>query len=93
MAMPADFTLATSFAMAAERAFGCKLAASCRTSLAAYAVWRGEGLRLRGFIANRDGRRVLRGERARAVADSDDAAALGDEFPEHGATSILAEAS
>ena len=33
----------TTFATAAERAFGRKLAASCRTSLGAYAVGRGTG--------------------------------------------------
>jgi hydroxymethylbilane synthase len=86
-----------SFATTAERAFCCKLAASCRTSLAAYAVWRGGGPWARGLIARRDGRRVLRGERAMAVADSDDAAvlraALGNEFLERGAAAILAEVS
>jgi hydroxymethylbilane synthase len=87
----------TTVATAAERAFGLKLAASCRTSLAAYAFVRGEELWLRGFIASRDGRRVLRGERSRVVADSGEAAALGaalgDEFLERGAAAILADAS
>jgi hydroxymethylbilane synthase len=79
----------------AERAFGRKLAASCRTSLAAYAVARDGALWLRGFIASRDGRRALRGERSMAVADMRDAEALGealgDEFIERGAAAILAE--
>jgi len=87
----------TTFATTAERAFGHKLAASCRTSLAAYAIGRGGGLWLRGFIASRDGRRVLRGERPMVVANTDDAAALGaalgDEFLERGAAAILAEMS
>lgn len=86
----------TTFATAAERAFGLKLAASCRTSLAAYAVGRGKELWLRGFIASRDGRRALRGERSMVVADSAEAAALGaalgDEFLERGAAAILADA-
>jgi hydroxymethylbilane synthase len=86
----------TTFATAAERAFGLKLAASCRTSLAAYAVGRGQELWLRGFIASRDGRRALRGERSMVVADSGEAAALGaalgDEFLERGAAAILADA-
>ena len=86
----------TTFATAAERAFGLKLAASCRTSLAAYAVGRGEELWLRGFIASRDGRRALRGERSKAVGDSGEAAALGsslgDEFLGRGAAAILADA-
>src|SRR5271166_2778467 len=78
----------TTFATAAEREFGRKLAASCRTSLAAYAIGRDAGLWLRGFIASRDGSRVLRGERSMIVAHSDEAvalgAALGDEFLERG---------
>src|SRR5208282_1202130 len=40
---------ATTLATAAERSFGRKLAASCRTSLAAYAVARDGALWLRGF--------------------------------------------
>jgi hydroxymethylbilane synthase len=87
----------TTFATAAERAFGRKLAASCRTSLAAYAVGRDGALWLRGFIARRDGRHALRGERSIAVADMHDAEALGgslgDEFLERGAAAILADAS
>jgi hydroxymethylbilane synthase len=88
----ADTTLAT----AAERAFGRKLAANCRTPLAAYACPRGGGLWLRGLIASRDGQRVLRGERSMVVANTGDAAALGDalgsEFLARGAAAILAEA-
>ncbi len=86
----------TTFATAAEREFGRKLAASCRTSLAAYAIGRAGGLWLRGFIASRDGSRLLRGERSMLVASTDAAvalgAALGDEFLERGAAAILAEA-
>ena len=89
----ADTTLAT----AAERAFGHTLAASCRTPLAAYASWRGRELWLRGLIASRDGRRVLRGERSTVVTEAGSAARLGDalgaEFLARGAAAILAEAS
>src|SRR5216110_2059557 len=89
----ADTTLAT----AAERAFGHTLAASCRTPLAAYASWRGRELWLRGLIASRDGRRVLRGERSTVVTEAGAAARLGDalgaEFLARGAAAILAEAS
>ena len=88
----ADTTLAT----AAERAFGRKLVASCRTPLAAYATWRGRELWLRGLIASRDGQRVLRGERSMVVADTGAAVALGDalgsELLARGAAAILAEA-
>jgi hydroxymethylbilane synthase len=87
----------TTFATAAERAFGRKLAASCRTSLAAYAVGRDGALWLRGFIASRDGRHALRAERSMAVADIHDAealgGALGDEFLGRGAAAILADES
>jgi hydroxymethylbilane synthase len=87
-----DTTLATT----AERAFGHKLAGSCRTPLAAYACPGGAGLWLRGLVASRDGQRVLRGERSMVVADAGDAAALGDalgsDFLARGAAAILAEA-
>jgi len=87
-----DTTLATT----AERAFGRKLAGSCRTPLAGYAIVRGEELWLRGLIASRDGRRVMRGERSMIVANKEDAAALGaalgDEFLSRGAAALLADA-
>jgi len=86
----------TTLATMAERAFGHKLAASCRTPLAAYATWRGSELWLRGLIASRDGRRVVRGDRAMIVADAGAASALGealgDDFLARGAATILAEA-
>ena len=88
---------ATTLATAAERAFGRKLAGSCHTPLAAYAVARDGALWLRGLIASRDGRRVLRGERSAIVAASADAVALGeslgDEFLARGAAAILADAA
>jgi len=88
----------TTLSVAAERAFGLRLAGSCRTPLAAYAV-QGEGegedeLWLRGLIASRDGRTVLRGERRARVESEQDAAAMGDalgaEFLTRGAAAILA---
>ncbi len=86
---------ATGLATAAERAFGHKLAASCRTPLAAYATGRGRELWLRGLVASRDGQRVLRGERSVAVADTSEAAALGEalgsDFLARDAAAILAE--
>ncbi|HEX8013378.1 MAG TPA: hydroxymethylbilane synthase [Casimicrobiaceae bacterium] len=88
-----DTTLAT----CAERAFGHKLAGSCRTPLAAYAVRRGAELWLRGLVASRDGRSVLRGERAALVATVREAEALGNalgaELLARGAAAILASAS
>ena len=86
----ADTTLATT----AERTFGRKLAGSCRTPLAAYAVRRDGDLWLRGLVASRDGRAVLRGERAAAVATLREAETLGDtlgaELLARGAAAILA---
>ena len=88
-----DTTLAT----AAERAFGKKLAGSCRTPLAAYAIPRGGQLWLRGLVASRDGRAVLRGERGATVNTVHEAEslgeALGDELLARGAAAILAGAS
>jgi hydroxymethylbilane synthase len=88
-----DTTLAT----AAERAFGHKLAGSCRTPLAAYALRRGRELWLRGLVASRDGGSVLRGERTAVVATAGEAEALGktlgEELLARGAAAILADAS
>jgi len=87
----------TTLAAAAERAFGKKLAGSCRTPLAAYAVARDGELWLRGLVASRDGRAVLRGERAARVATTDDARTLGDalgaDLIARGAAAILAGTS
>ena len=89
----ADTTLATS----AERAFGHKLAGSCRTPLAAYAIRRGGELWLRGLVASRDGCSVLRGERAVVATNAREGealgAALGAELIARGAMAILAAAS
>jgi hydroxymethylbilane synthase len=83
----------TSLAITAERAFGRRLAGDCRTPLAAYAVWRDGGLWLRALIASRDGREVLRGERAALCADAAAAQKLGDalgaEFLARGADRVL----
>jgi hydroxymethylbilane synthase len=87
----AETTLATS----AERAFGRRLGGSCHTPLAALGVWQDNQLRLRGLIACRDGRRVLRGERTGAAASVQAAQEIGDalgaEFLERGAAEILAD--
>jgi len=85
-----DTTLAT----AAERAFGKKLAGSCRTPLAAYAIPRDGELWLRALVASRDGRSVLRGQRAARVSTPREAEALGQalgaELIDRGAMAILA---
>jgi len=84
----------TTLATTAERAFGRSLAADCHTPLAAYAIVRGDELWLRGLIASRDGRQVLRGARS-AVTTTPAAAqalgeALGADLIARGAARILA---
>ena len=85
---------ATTLATGAERALGRKLAGDCRTPLAGYGSWRGEELWLRGLIASRDGREVLRGERCAAARTPAAAEALGEalgaELLSRGAARILA---
>jgi hydroxymethylbilane synthase len=70
----------TTLAVNAERAFGTRLGGDCHTPLAAYATARGDELWLRGLIASRDGREVLRGERAARVTTIGMAVALGDDL-------------
>jgi hydroxymethylbilane synthase len=85
----------TSIAVTAERAFARRLSGSCHTPLAAYAQFRDDRLWLRGLVASRDGRQVLRGERAADAASDDDAEAmgkaLGDDLLARGAAAILSE--
>ncbi|HEV2219644.1 MAG TPA: hydroxymethylbilane synthase [Casimicrobiaceae bacterium] len=80
---------ATTLATAAERAFSRALGGSCQMPLAGYAEWEEGRLWLRGLIASRDGRDVLRGEVASAVSEVADAEDLGralaDEFLSRGA--------
>jgi hydroxymethylbilane synthase len=85
----------TTIAVTAERAFARRLSGSCHTPLAAYAQLRDDRLWLRGLVASRDGRQVLRGERAAPAASEDDAEAigeaLGDDLLVRGAAAILSE--
>jgi hydroxymethylbilane synthase len=84
----------TTLATTAERAFSRSLAGDCHTPLAAHATMRGDELWLRGLIASRDGRQVLRGERSATAATPDTAQALGQalgaELLARGAAKILA---
>jgi hydroxymethylbilane synthase len=79
----------TPLATAAEREFSRALGGSCQTPLAAYAEWEEGRLWLRGLLASRDGREVMRGDRERDIDDVDDALALGaalaDDFLRRGA--------
>ena len=84
----------TTLATTAERAFSRALGGSCQAPLAAYAAWEEGRLWLRGLVASRDGREVVRGEKESAVADVDDAQALGialgDDFLRRGAHRLAA---
>jgi len=84
----------TTLAVTAERAFSRALGGSCHTPLAGYAEWEEGRLWLRGLLASRDGREVLRGESEAAVADADGAAELGlalaDDFLARGASRLIA---
>jgi len=86
--------MGTTLATAAERAFSRALGGSCHTPLAAYAEWEGGTLWLRGLLAGRDGRDILRGEAEADVADSEAAETLGqelaDDFLARGAARFIA---
>jgi hydroxymethylbilane synthase len=88
---------ATTLATTAERAFSRALGGSCQTPLAAYAEWDEGRLWLRGLLATRDGRNVLRGEMESAVADLAGAQALGsalaDDFLARGAHRLTVAAA
>jgi len=86
--------IGTTLATTAERAFSRALGGSCHTPLAAYAEWEGGTLWLRGLLAGRDGRDILRGEAEADVADGEAAAILGqelaDDFLARGAARFIA---
>jgi hydroxymethylbilane synthase len=86
----------TTLATAAERAFSRALGGSCQTPLAAFAEWEEGRLWLRGLVASRDGREVLRGESESDACDVDEAHALGaalaDDFLRRGAHRVVAAA-
>jgi hydroxymethylbilane synthase len=86
--------IGTTLATTAERAFSRALGGSCHTPLAAYAEWEGATLWLRGLLAGRDGRDILRGEAEADVADSETAEQLGqelaDDFLARGAARFIA---
>jgi len=85
----------TVLATAAERAFSRRLAGSCHAPIAGYALFRANGeLWLRGLLASRDGRDVIRGELAATVTDAPGAQALGiglaEDFLDRGAARLAA---
>jgi hydroxymethylbilane synthase len=84
---------ATTLATIAERAFSRALGGSCHTPLGGYAEWEEGSLWLRGLLASRDGKDILRGERDADVQDEESAAELGrslaDDFLARGASRFL----
>ena len=82
---------ATAACVNAERALSRALAGNCQLPLGAFAQLEGDRVRLRGFVASKDGNRLVRAELS---AHARDAEALGTELAAElraqGATEILA---
>ena len=82
---------ATWLVVSAERAVSRALSGSCQLPLGAYAQNEGDQLRLRGFVARRDGSQIVSAELTGSAADPE---ALGDELARRlkaqGASEILA---
>lgn len=82
---------ATAVCVRAERALSRALSGSCQLPLGAYAQHEGGRLRLRAFVARRDGSRIVRDELS---GDANDPEALGSELARRllaqGAAEILA---
>ncbi len=82
---------ATAVCVLAERAFSRSLAGSCHTPLAGYAELQDGQLWLRGLLASRDGRNVLRGERRGPPEEAEALGlALGEDLRRRGAAALLA---
>jgi len=82
---------ATARCVAAERAFSRALSGSCNVPLGAYAELQDGRLRLRGFVGDPDGSRIVSGEET-GPADAAEAlgAALAEQLKAQGAAEILA---
>ena len=84
----------TRLATAAERAFLARLGGGCRLPMAALGVVGGDSLRLRGLIADPEGRRLLRGEAAGPASDAEAlGASLAEQLLAKGAAKLIAEAA
>jgi hydroxymethylbilane synthase len=84
----------TRLATAAERAFLTRLGGGCRLPMAALGVVEGDSLRLRGLIADPEGRRLLRGEMTGPASDAEAlGAALAEQLLAQGAAELIAEAA
>ena len=81
-------------ATSAERAFLARLGGGCRLPIAALGIVEGDLLRLRGLIADPEGRRILRGDTAGPTSDAEAVGvALAEELLAQGAAELIAEAT
>jgi len=84
----------TRLATTAERAFLARLGGGCRLPMAALGIVEGDSLRLRGLIADPEGRRLLRGEVAGPASEAEAVGiALAEQLLSRGATELIAEAA
>lgn len=84
----------TRLAVTAERAFLARLGGGCRLPMAALGIVEGDSLRLRGLIADPEGRRLLRGEAAGPASEAEAlGASLAEQLLAQGAAELIAEAA
>jgi hydroxymethylbilane synthase len=84
----------TRLAVTAERAFLARLGGGCRLPMAALGIVEGDSLRLRGLIADSEGRRLLRGEMAGTASEAEAlGASLAEQLLSRGAAELIAEAA
>lgn len=84
----------TRLATDAERAFLARLGGGCRLPIAALGVADGDSLRLRGLIADPEGRRILRGETSGPASDAEAVGVgLAEGLLSKGAGELMSEAA
>jgi hydroxymethylbilane synthase len=84
----------TRLAVTAERAFLARLGGGCRLPMAALGLVEGDSLRLRGLIADPEGRRLLRSEVTGPASEPEAlGAALAEQLLSRGAAELIAEAA
>lgn len=82
---------ATAACVVAERALSRALAGNCQLPLGAFGLLEGGRVRLRGFVASKDGRQIVRAELSGAAAAAESLGAeLADTLRAQGAGEILA---
>ena len=82
---------ATSACVLAERAMSRALAGSCQVPLGGFAEVQGDKLRMRGFVASPDGKKMLRAEQIGSIVSPESLGnAIADALLKQGAGEILA---